>query len=350
MELRRLCARGFKAIDGCIDLGGSTLIYGPPNSGKTSYLEALSMLMQSRGEQWILFEGPLLIVHEAEDVHRGGDMAAPFTVEAHWDLGDVAYGYSYTYATKGGYVEQSVYKDFKPLLRIAKRDQKGVVLYPEGINVELCTAPYAVLNEDVLIPCGPVDDERFREAERALLRLRVDLKDAYYFISGRRLAAWKYTYETHVDLLPATSVGPEGQYTAHQISRILTQPQFEPLRDALYGLLKVARIEDVRVGLVSTGRIAMYVKSNGMWTNAYNVGNFAKSTLPVLVQLILANEGSIVAIDDVDLAVPDGLAEEVVSAYMDLARRKKLQLVMAAKSHSFKKAAERLGLHAVEIG
>ncbi|MEL9991562.1 MAG: ATP-binding protein [Thermoproteus sp.] len=349
MELRRLCAHNFKAVDGCMDIEGSVLIYGPPNSGKTTYLEALSMLMQSRGEQWILFEGPLLIVHEAEDVHRGGDTATPFTIEAHWDLGDVIYGYSYAYATKGGYVEQAVYRDFKPLLRIAKRDQKGVVLYPEGIDVELCTAPYAVLNEDVLIPCGPIDDERFKEAERALLRLRVDLKDAYYFISGRRLAAWKYTYETHVDLLPATSVGPEGQYTAHQISRILTQPQFEPLRDDLYGLLRAARIEDVRVGLVSTGRIAMYVKSRGTWTNAYNVGNFAKAVLPVLVQLILANEGSIIAIDDVDLAVPDALAEEVIAAYMGLAKRKKLQLVMTAKSESFKRAAERLGLHLVEI-
>lgn len=348
MELRRLCAYKFKSLDGCIDLKGSTLIYGPPNSGKTAYLEALSMLMQSRGEQWILFEGPLLIIHEAEDVHLGGDTSIPFTVEAHWLLDDKVYGYSYTYATKGGYVEQAVYEDFKPLLRIKKSGQRGVVVYPE-IGAELCTAPYAVLNEDVLIACSSVDDERFRRAERILMELRIGLKDSFYFISGRRLAAWKYTYETHVDLLPATSVGPEGQYTAHQLSRILSQPQFEPLRDYLYKLLKTARIDDVRVGLVSTGRIAMYVKAGGVWTNAYNVGNFTKAVLPVLVQLVLSNENSVVAVDDVDLAVPESYAEELLSVYLDVAKLKKLQLVMTSKSEAFKKASERLGLTVVEL-
>lgn len=349
MELRRLCVSGFKAYDRCIDLEGSTLIYGPPNSGKSSLLEGLSMLMQSRGEQWILLEGPLLIVHEAEDVHRGGDVASPFTIEAHWSFGERIYGYSYTYATKGGYVEQTVFEDFKPVLTVAKRGQRGAVIYPPDLSAELCTAPYAVLNEDVLIPCGEVADERFKRAERILLELRVGLKDTFYYISGRRLAAWKYTYETHVDLLPATSVGPEGQYTVHQISRILAHPQFEPLRDELYRVLRQAGIDDVRVGLISTGRLAMYVKSRGGWTNAYNVGNFTKSVLPVLVQLVLSNEGSVVAIDDVDLAVPEEHAEGLLSTYLDIARRRGLQLVMAARSRSFKEAARRLNVAVVEL-
>ncbi|MFB6490596.1 MAG: ATP-binding protein [Thermoproteus sp. AZ2] len=349
VELLRLCARGFRALDRCVDFKGNSVLFGPPNSGKTSLLEALSMLMQSRGEQWILFEGPLLIIHEAEDVHRGGDTAAPFTIEAHWDLGGRALGYSYTFATKGSYVEQAVYEDFKPLARLIKRGDRGIAELAGGRTAELCTAPYAVLSEDALIPCSPVEDEGFRRAERALMELRIGLKDVYYFVSGRRLAAWKYTYETHVDLLPATSVGSEGQYTAHQISRILAQPQFEPLRDPLYQVLRIAGVDDVRVGLVSTGRIAMYIKSGGAWTNAYNAGNFTKSVLPVLVQLILANEGSVVAVDDADLAVPEDSAEQVLSAYAELARRKGLQLVLSAKSPGFAKAAERLGLGVVRL-
>lgn len=349
MELRRLCARGFKSLDKCVDFKGNSVIYGRPNSGKSSLLEALSMLMQSRGEQWILFEGPLLIVHEAEDVHRGGDTSLPFIIEAHWELEGRVLGYSYTYSTRGNYVEQAVYRDFKPLIKLAKRGQRGEIVYPEDLRVELCAAPYAVLNEDVLIPCGQVPDERYKEAERILLSLRVGLKDAYYFISGRRLAAWKYTYETHVDLLPATGVGPEGQYTAHQISRVLAHPQFEGLRDLLYRALRLAAIEDVRVGLISTGRIAMYIKTNGMWTNAYNAGNFTKSVLPVLVQLVLANDGSIVAVDDADLAAPEDAAEELLSAYAELAKRKGLQLILVARSPGFRGAAERQGFSVAEL-
>jgi hypothetical protein len=117
----------------------------------------------------------------------------------------------------------------------------------------------------------------------------------------------------------------------------------------LYAYLPLAGVEDVRVGLVKSGRIAMYVKSGGLWTNAYNAGNYTKAVLPVLLQLLLANPGSAVFVDDADLAVPATHAERLLGAFLEIARARGLQLVLAAKEPAFATAAERLGLEVVSL-
>ncbi|ACB39832.1 ATP-binding protein [Pyrobaculum neutrophilum] len=346
--IKRICLESFRAVDKrCVELGRYTLLYGPPNSGKTTFIEAAALLIQSRGEQWLALEGPLLIIHEPEDIHRGGDLEKPFAVELAVELegGEVVYGYRYS--TAANYVEQWVGRGGVLLAKMAKRGERGVLLHP--VEAELCTAPYAVMNEDVLITCSAVEDERLRAAERALLDLRIGLKDKFYLISGRRLAAWKYTYETHVDLMPATSVGPEGQFTPHHLSRILTQSSYERAREELYRYLHVADVEDVRVGLVKSGRIAMYVKRGGLWTNVYNAGSYTKAVLPILLQLILANEGSSLFVDDADLAVPRDKAELLLASALEIAERRRLQLVAAARDSAFAEAARRLGVETAAL-
>jgi len=344
----RICLDHFRGVENrCVKLSRATLLFGPPNSGKTTFMEGAALLMQSRGEQWLSLEGPLLIIHEPEDIHFGGDLEKPFGIELAVELEGSAVVYGYRYATATNYVEQWVARNGELLAKMAKRGDRGVLLHP--VEAELCVAPYAVMNEDVLITCGAVEDERLRAAERALLDLRVGLKDKFYFISGRRLAAWKYTYETHVDLMPATSVGSEGQFTAHHLSRVLTQAAYERVREMLYAFLPLAGIEDVRVGLVKSGRIAMYVRSGGLWTNAYNAGSYTKAVLPVLLQLLLANPGAAVFIDDVDLAVPGTQAEKLLSGLLEIASARGLQLVLSAREPAFAAAAEKLGIHVASL-
>jgi hypothetical protein len=50
---------------------------------------------------------------------------------------------------------------------------------------------------------------------------------------------------------------PEGQFTTHHLSRILIQVAYKMTRELLYAQLSLAGVEDVRVGLVKSGRIAM---------------------------------------------------------------------------------------------
>ena len=52
-------------------------------------------------------------------------------------------------------------------------------------------------------------------------------------------------------------MGPEGQFTTHHLSRILTQATYKMTKELLYVHLSSAGVEDVRVGLVKSGRIAM---------------------------------------------------------------------------------------------
>ncbi len=344
---REICLTNFRGVDSkCIRLGQVTLIYGPPDSGKTTFMEALALLMQSRGEQWLTLEGPLLIIHEPEDIHQGGDLEKPFVIEftVRMELGEVTYGYKYATATS--YVEQWLALDGVKLVHLAKRNGGGSLTYP--MEVPLCTAPYAVINEDVLITCSAVEDERVKKAERTLFDLRVGLRDKFYFISSRRLAAWKYTYETHVDLMPATAVGPEGQFVPHHLSKILSQPQYHRLREELYKYLPVTGVEDVRVGFVKSGRIGMYVKSRH-WTNAYNAGLYTKSVFSIVLQLLLATEGSAVFIDDVDLGVSSRHFQHLLQAMLEIAQRRRLQLVLTAREPAFRNVAEKYDMHIVEL-
>lgn len=52
-------------------------------------------------------------------------------------------------------------------------------------------------------------------------------------------------------------MGYEGQFTTHHLSWILTQVVYKMTRELLYAHLSPAGVEDVRVGLVKSGRIAM---------------------------------------------------------------------------------------------
>lgn len=344
---REVCLKNFRAVENrCVKLGDFTLIYGPPNSGKSTFLEALAFLIQSRGEEWLALEGPLLIIHEPEDIHQGGDLEKPFVVEftAAVESGLVTYGYKYATATN--YVEQWVASGGVLLAHMAKRGDGGYLVEP--VEAKLCVTPYAVISEDVLTLCSQVEDERVKAAERALLELRIGLKDRFYLISSRRLAAWKYTYETHVDLMPATSVGSEGQFVPHHLSKVLTQPSFHRAREELYRYLPLAGVEDVKVGFIKSGRLAMYIRDRH-WTNVYNAGLYTKSVMPIVVQLVLANAGSSIFIDDVDLAVPSDRAEVLLSGLLEATRRRGLQLVATIKEPGFKKVGEKLGFEVVEL-
>jgi anti-anti-sigma regulatory factor len=63
----------------------------------------------------------------------------------------------------------------------------------------------------------------------------------------------------------------------------------------------------------------------------------------------LANPGSAVFVDDADLAVPATHAERLLGAFLEIARARGLQLVLAAREPAFATAAERLGLEVVSL-
>jgi energy-coupling factor transporter ATP-binding protein EcfA2 len=123
--IRRVCLEHFRAFKHkCVSLERQTVIHGPPNSGKTTVMETVALLMQSRGEYWLALEGPHLIVHEPEDLHYGGNLEIPFAVELgiELDIGSVNYGYKYAAGT--GYVEQWVGLNGETLIRV-KREGTG---------------------------------------------------------------------------------------------------------------------------------------------------------------------------------------------------------------------------------
>lgn len=85
------------------------------------------------GEQWLALEGPLLIIHEPEDIHYGGDLEKPFSIELWVEL-EKAYRYGYKYSTALNYVEQWVGAGGEILAKMAKRGERGVLTYPSRLS------------------------------------------------------------------------------------------------------------------------------------------------------------------------------------------------------------------------
>jgi hypothetical protein len=74
----RICLDHFRGVENrCVKLSRAALLFGPPNSGKTTFMEGAALLMQSRGEQWLALEGPLLIIHEPETYTSGATLRSP---------------------------------------------------------------------------------------------------------------------------------------------------------------------------------------------------------------------------------------------------------------------------------
>jgi len=69
-RLVKAVVKGFKGLGNglSVEFKGNTVIVGRSGSGKTSLMEALALLMQSRGEEWLVLEGNLLIIHEPTDI------------------------------------------------------------------------------------------------------------------------------------------------------------------------------------------------------------------------------------------------------------------------------------------
>lgn len=343
--ITKACVSNFKAIrDVCVEFGdGLNVLVGPPSSGKSSMLEAVSLIMQSRGEDALIIEGRLLMIHDIVDVIRNMDtsnrvaVSLRFSVDKHIveflrdtgvnvDSGSITYSYSFTHST--GDVEQGVWLNDKLLVSFGRLGGRNLILKPEP--GDLCITPYHVMHEDALETCGEAPDE-VKVARAVLFSLRQGLRDRFFFIGENRLAWWKRTFETTVDLLPDYSVGGDAQYTVHQLSRMLTVPSYREQVKELLREMGALGVEDLTAGFIAPNRLMGFIKARGSWGVLYNAGLGVRSTLPLIVQLVLAPEDSTIIIDGVDIGLDEQSLGSVLSAVGRYARGKGLQVIASSR-------------------
>ncbi|ADN50230.1 conserved hypothetical protein [Vulcanisaeta distributa DSM 14429] len=342
-RLVRAVIKGFKGLGRglTIDLNGNTVIVGRSGSGKTSFMEALALLMQSRGEEWLVLEGNLLIIHEPEDLAYGLDPSETITIGVYYEVDEdgeslgrstglelsrgSVIGYHYSFRLSDYWVRQELYLNNELVAVVEKVGNEGFVRYP--VNARLCMAPTHVMHEDAFITC---DGDVSKKAYSLAFILRNMLKNKFYYLGEGRVCWWKRDYETTVDL-PSNSVGSDGQYTVHQLSVIQTRPEYEGIYNELMGLVNELGIEGIKAGFTAPKRISGYIKVNGKWVPMFHAGLKMRSLLPILVQLILTPPGSVLLIDSVDL----GLTYDELNALVDIidrmARKVGYQVVMSSK-------------------
>jgi energy-coupling factor transporter ATP-binding protein EcfA2 len=342
-KLVRAVVRGFKGLGSglTLEFRGNTLIVGRSGSGKTSLAEALALLMQSRGEEWLVLEGNLLIIHEPTDMVYGLNPNGQVTIGVHYEVDDdgerlgrsiglevgkgSVIGYHYSYRLSDYWVRQEVYLNGEVVAIVEKVGNEGYIRHP--VNAKLCVAPTHVLHEDAFMAC---DGDALRRAYALMFILRNMLKGKFYYLSEARVCWWKRDYETTVDL-PINSVGSDGQYTVHQLSIIGTRPEYEEVYRELLGLIKRLGVEDVKAGFTAPKRVSGYVKVNGVWVPLYHASLKLRSLIPVIVQLALTPPGSVLIIDGVDIGLTSEELDDVVSIVSDVARRIGYQVIMTSR-------------------
>jgi len=342
-RLVKAVVKGFKGLGNglSVEFKGNTVIVGRSGSGKTSLMEALALLMQSRGEEWLVLEGNLLIIHEQTDISYGLDPSGVITVGVHYEVDEdgerlgrsigfelgkgSVIGYYYSYRLSDYWVRQEVRLNDEVVAVIEKVGNEGFMRYP--VNARLCVTPTHVIHEDAFMTC---DGDASKRAYALMFILRNMLKDKFYYLSEGRVCWWKRDYETTVDL-PTNSVGSDGQYTVHQLSIISTRPEYEDIYNEVMNLIRELGIEGVKAGFTAPKRVSGYVRVGGVWVPMYHAGLKLRSLLPVIVQLILTPPGSVLLIDGVDIGLTNDDLDDVVRIIDNAAKRIGYQVIMTSR-------------------
>jgi len=343
-KLVKAVVKGFKGIgkELMVKFSGNTLIVGRSGSGKTSLMEALALLMQSRGEEWIVLEGNLLVIHEPTDMVYGLNPNETITIGVHYEVdndgeglgrslgvninkGSII-GYHYSFRLSDYWVRQEIYLNDELIAVVEKVGNSGVVTHP--VSTKLCIAPTHVMSEDAFMAC---DGEQTRMAYALAFILRNMLKNKFYYLGEGRTCWWKRDYETTVDL-PMNSVGSDGQYTVHQLSVIETRPEYEEVYNEVLNLIRDLGVEGIKAGFTEPKRISGYVKIGNKWVPMYHAGLKFKALLPIIVQLVLTPPGSVLMIDSVDLGLTVEELETVIDIVDRIARKVGYQVIMSSKT------------------
>ncbi len=181
--------------------------------------------MQSKGEDWLITEGNFLVIHDLRDVINGMDGSKIMGIGIGGvDVDDFMRSflepsggvmartieYEYKYRHSDGWVSQTVKIDGGEEITFEKDGgDGGMMTRPRPLR--LCTPPAYVMHEDALMPCENSSEVGGR-AQAALFALRQSLRDRFFFLGENRVAWWKRTFETTVDL-PTHSVGGETDST-----------------------------------------------------------------------------------------------------------------------------------------
>ena len=319
------------------------MVIGPPSSGKSSLLEAITLIMQSRGEDALIIEGRLLMIHDVVDILRNLDTSSKVTVSLKFNIDDqilsflkdtginVSSGtitYSYSFIHSSGNVEQEVWLNNDHLVTFGRVNGKNMILKPEALD--LCITPYHIMHEDALETCGEPPDS-VKVARAVLFSLRQGLRDRFFFIGENRLAWWKRTFETTVDLLPDYSVGGDAQYTVHQLSRMLTVPDYREQVKEILSEMKSLNVEDITAGFIAPNRLMGFIKAKGSWGVLYNAGLGVRSILPLIIQLVLAPRGSTIIIDGIDIGLNEESLENILNTVSKYAESKGLQVIASSR-------------------
>jgi len=358
--LEEIALRNFKLFDEVgvdIKLGGITVLIGPNGTGKSSVLQALGLLKQSRQQDHFRFDGPQIwlgsfrdIVHHQQtnrrvsinlsasynDFNPPGVMTPPIPRSGvftyHTEFADRV-GLTLNEGSIGGSADR-LRASWSPAVSWTEPEQ---VTFDDGMTTVKPGASNTITNPlNVVSAVSSASGERLNEVARSLRDLFLTLftltGQVYLVPAIRGFGQSTYEILPEISSTDLVEAGGPNEQACLVANLIASEPQLADtvsarLRDVLPG--EEFRL---RTRLVPGGRIAVEVAASGESFHVSNAAFGLNQLVPLLMALGLVPDGAIVGIEEPEIHLHPRAQAALARVFVDATNRDHRQLILTTHS------------------
>jgi len=345
--LQEFALRNFKALESAsFALGRITVLIGPNGTGKSSVLQALTLLKQSLGKKALVTSGGALNLGSYEDVVHGRDKERVLEFRLQAKVPGVGLprrsaeialaSYEVEFNNEGLLSHRLVLRDPAPIKAAWHRFtgsslEPGMIRYPTGLSIQLRVSD--TIGSAVEIAAYTTEPaERINEAARIRLQEHVAtipklLTRVYVASQIRGFEAPTYPLQPNPEEDFFAVRGP-----ADQASRVLSTLAYRPeLQEAISDFSRRVLGVSMRVRLVPDKMVAAEAY-NGWQANLVNEGFGANQLLILLAQLVVAPEDSLLGIEEPEIHLHPKAQAALADVFAELVNAERKQIVLATHS------------------
>ena len=291
--LTRLCLQGYRAVgSACLEPGWLTVLVGPNSSGKTSFFEALGLIRN-------------LTLPSFKEVRRG---YSKVKIEAWFRLENLSPDLQLLVESLKGYINTKEVRELVVTLSVDKKD-----LGPER-------TPTNIVGVDVSV------------SEKGRNIIKIEIFGGFQQLSilnvvndlFKKLVLYVPSWRLYEDLLSVKS------YMGRLLYINYPRPQvYERIVRWIGG---VGRYVDMRV-LPEDNNLVVEVFDglSGTWVDIRLAAGGLQRALPLLLALAVADEGSIVVVDDAELGLHPAAQLKLAEAIVETVERG-VQVILSTHS------------------
>jgi energy-coupling factor transporter ATP-binding protein EcfA2 len=336
---------GFKSLKSVsTDFGLITILIGLNGSGKSSLLQALSVLSQSLGQTGLKTDGPNINLGTFDDIVCRGMSTIRFSIGGVSRINteplansrsNAEYGYSIQ-CDKNGVLKSDV--DIKVGTAIFSGTWKKREGAKSGqVSIGKSRMDYWP-NEPIGLPLrirggniGEGEEEKYQEAEDALKRIisvvQTDLQDFFLVPASRGFDVPNYPIgsESHINLSDSTGTSSQAMKLASTLAYKRLEERISPYIERVTGI-------KVRHRLIPDKKVSVETDKE---VNIINEGFGTNQLVHLFAQIETSPAESLIAVEEPEIHLHPKAQADIADVLLDIARQQNKRLLISTHSEHF---------------